>query len=67
MKFCYKLADFGDAKKDMELKDLKKEALIEVIDILDDPAATQCLLNEQVLKEAIKMIDANLFRTFTNK
>lgn len=24
-------------------------------------------MNEQILKEAIKMIDANLFRTFTNK
>lgn len=41
--------------------------MIEVIDILDDPAASQYLINEGVFKEALKVIDANLFRTFTNK
>lgn len=67
VKACHKLADFTDAKKDQDLKDQKKDTLIEVIDILDDSAAPQYLLNEQILKEAVKLMEANLFRTFTNK
>jgi hypothetical protein len=41
--------------------------MIEIIDILDEPASSQYLFNEQILKESIKMIEANIFRTFTNK
>jgi hypothetical protein len=41
--------------------------MIEIIDILDDPGAVMHLLNEQVLKEAVRMIEVNIFRTFTNK
>ena len=33
------MADFTDNKKDLEFKDQKKDTLIEVIDILEDPAA----------------------------
>ena len=40
LKGCYKMADFSDSKKDQEFKDQKKETLIEVIDILDDPTAS---------------------------
>lgn len=32
---CHKIADFSEADKDTELKDAKKECLIEIIDILD--------------------------------
>ena len=39
LKACYRMADFSDSKKDQEFKDQKKDALIEVIDILEDPAA----------------------------
>jgi hypothetical protein len=46
VKACYKLADFSDLKKDQEFKDQKKETLIEIIDILDDPVSPQTLLNE---------------------
>lgn len=67
LKACYQLADFSDSKKDQEFKEHKKETLIDVIDILDDPVATQFLFNEQILKETIKMIEVNIFRTFTNK
>lgn len=67
MKVCHKCADFSDNKKELEFKEQKKEILIELIDILDDPASIQYLLNEAVLKEAMKMIQANLFRTFANK
>mmetsp|Transcript_34875 Transcript_34875/g.26042 ORF Transcript_34875/g.26042 Transcript_34875/m.26042 type:complete len:188 (+) Transcript_34875:269-832(+) len=61
------MADFSEQKKDVEFKDVKKEILIELIDILDDPAALQFLLNETILSNSIKMISCNLFRTFTNK
>lgn len=67
LKACYKQADFSESKKDTEFKELKKDTLIEVIDILEDPAAFQVLMNESVLKEAIKLVEVNIFRTFTNK
>lgn len=67
LKACYKHADFSDAKKDVEFKDQKKETLIELIDILDDPGSIQFLYNEHVLQESLIMIEANIFRTFTNK
>lgn len=54
-------------KKESDFKEYKKETLIELIDILDDPTAIQYLLNEPILKESIKMIETNLFRTFANK
>ena len=46
LKACYKIADFSDSKKDVEWKEQKKEILIEIIDILDDNAAGQLLLND---------------------
>lgn len=60
-------ADFTDAKKDTEVKDEKKECLIELIDVLDENDAYDCLHTEQILKEAVVTIGANLFRTFANK
>lgn len=41
--------------------------MIELIDILEDPGAIQVLFNEQILKDTFLMIEANIFRTFTNK
>lgn len=62
------MADYSDSKKDLEFKDQKKETLIEIIDILDEQVSVPYLFNnEQILKEAIKMIENNIFRTFTNK
>ena len=51
----------------MELKENKKECLIEIIDVLDESEAVDTIINEKTLAEAIKMISANLFRTFSNK
>lgn len=68
LKACYKLADFSDAKKDLEFKEQKKEAMIDLIDALDDTGnAASYLFHEPILKEVIKMVEANIFRTFTNK
>lgn len=61
------IADFTEPKKDIELKENKKECLIELIDILDENDAPSTVINEKVLIEAFKMIQANLFRTFSNK
>ena len=36
LKACHTIADFTDSKKDLELKDNKKETLIEIIDLLDE-------------------------------
>ena len=42
--------------------------MIDLIDTLDDPnLAPQYLFNEQILKEAIKLVESNIFRTFSNK
>lgn len=54
-------------KKDIDLKDLKKECLIELIDQIDNYDAVDYILNETVLSESMKTIAANLFRTFANK
>ena len=50
------MADFSDAKKDMEFKDAKKECLIELIDVLEESDAPETVINEKVLTEAFKMI-----------
>lgn len=67
LKACHKIADFSDNKKDTELKDAKKECLIEIIDVLDEPEAADYVIKERVLEQAMQMISANLFRTFANK
>jgi len=67
LKACMDIADFTEAKKDVELKESKKECLIELIDVLEESEAPDTLINEKVLTEVFRMIQANLFRTFTNK
>lgn len=67
LRACMEIADFTEPKKDIELKENKKECLIELIDILDENDAPSTVINEKVLIEAFKMIQANLFRTFSNK
>ena len=67
MKACHQIANFSDSKKDTELKEQKRECLIELIDVLDEPEAVDTLFNDKILLQSVKMIEANLFRTFTNK
>jgi hypothetical protein len=61
------VADFIDPKKDVDLKEIKKDCLIELIDLLDTQEAPDYVMNEQILSESMKTIAANLFRTFANK
>jgi len=67
LRACMDMADFSDTKKDVDFKDAKKECLIELIDVLEENDAPDTLINEKVLTESFKMIQTNLFRTFTNK
>ena len=67
LKACHKIADFSDPKKEVELKDAKKECLIEIIDVLDEAEAAEYVIKERVLEAAMQMVSANLFRTFANK
>ena len=67
LRACMDMADFSDTKKDVDFKDAKKECLIELIDVLEENDAPDTLINEKVLTESFKMIQINLFRTFTNK
>lgn len=61
------MADFTDIKKDIDIKDEKKECLIELIDVLDENEATDLISNDKLIQEAFSTIGANLFRTFGNK
>ncbi len=68
LRACYRAADFSDSKKDLEFKEWKKETMIDLIDTLEDSVlAPQFLFNEHILKEVVKLVEANIFRTFTNK
>ena len=67
LKALYEIADFSDPKKDIDFKENKKECLIDVIGFIDDNEAVDTVINEKVLTKVIKMISANLFRTFLNK
>jgi hypothetical protein len=68
LRACYRSADFSDPKKDLEFKEQKKETMIDLIDTLEDSVhAPQYLFNEYIFKEVVKLVEANIFRTFTNK
>ena len=46
------MPDFTDAKKDTDMKDEKKECLIELIDVLDENEALDLISNEKLVQEA---------------
>ena len=56
LRACMEIADFTEAKKDTELKEAKKECLIELIDVLEENEAPDTVINEKVLIEAFRMI-----------
>jgi serine/threonine-protein phosphatase 2A regulatory subunit B' len=60
LKACHRIFSFKDAKVETELKDKKRETLLEIVDYLDvDPT----FFEKEILAEAFKMISVNLFRT----
>ena len=48
----------------MEFKELKREILIELIDVLDDNQAGEYLHTDDILKASIITVQKNIFRTF---
>lgn len=49
LKVCRsQMADFTDSKKHADLKDDKKECLIELIDVLDENDAADCLHTDKI-------------------
>ena len=71
LRFCWRIANFqADAKKNpemIEFKEEKRNILIELIDVLDDPEAVDTLLTQDILAESMIMISKNVYRTFSNK
>lgn len=72
LEFCHEAANFqADSKKNpeqFEFKEKKRETIIELIDILDEgETAEEFLHTEEILREAMIMIEKNIFRTFQNK
>ena len=53
LKACHKIADFSDPKKDVELKEAKKECLMEIIDVLDEADAAEYIIKERVMEAAM--------------
>jgi serine/threonine-protein phosphatase 2A regulatory subunit B' len=63
LRACHQIFSFKDAKVNTELKDKKRETLLEIVDYLDaDPS----FYEKEILSEAFKMINVNLFRTLGN-
>lgn len=69
--YCFRAANFqAETKKDpeeVEFRDSKRETLIELIDALDEQMAEDYLHTESILQSCMDMIEANIFRTFSNK
>jgi len=59
------ICDFQDFAKDKQLKEEKKQCLVEMIEGLE--GMTESSLTQLMLADCFKMISTNLFRTFANK
>lgn len=62
LNMCSVVFDFADATKDLKEKEIKRQTLLELVDYV---SSANGKFPEVVVKEAVKMVSANLFRTFT--
>mmetsp|Transcript_1213 Transcript_1213/g.1096 ORF Transcript_1213/g.1096 Transcript_1213/m.1096 type:complete len:143 (-) Transcript_1213:1031-1459(-) len=60
LKACCVICNFKDEKADVELKEKKKNTLLELVDYLNADNSVFCL---DVLKALMVTVNANLFRT----
>ena len=60
LKACHVIWNFKDEKADTELKEQKKNTLLELVDYLNADSDVYC---KDVLTALMKCVDANLFRT----
>ncbi|XP_042520499.1 serine/threonine protein phosphatase 2A 59 kDa regulatory subunit B' zeta isoform-like isoform X2 [Macadamia integrifolia] len=58
---CSVIFDFTDPSKNLKEKDIKRQTLLELVDYISSVSSK---FNEIVMQEIIKMVAANLFRTF---
>lgn len=61
LNMCSVLFDFGDATRDLKEKEIKRQTLLELVDYV---SSANGKFPEVVVKEAVKMVSVNLFRTF---
>lgn len=62
LKMCCVLFDFSDATKNLKEKEIKRQTLLEIVDYV---TSANGKFSETVMDEAIKMVSANIFRSFT--
>ena len=60
LRACWVICNFKDEKVDVELKDQKKNTLLELVDYLNADSSVFC---SEVLKVLMTTVNANLFRT----
>lgn len=62
LNLCCVVFDFTDPTKNLKEKEIKRQALVELVDYV---TSANWKFTETVLQEAIKMVSANLFRALT--
>ncbi|KAF7123190.1 hypothetical protein RHSIM_Rhsim12G0036100 [Rhododendron simsii] len=64
LKMCCVVFDFSDATKNLKEKEIKRQTLLELVDYI---TTVNGKFAETVMEEAIKMVSANIFRSFTTQ
>lgn len=60
---CCVIFDFSDPSKNVKEKEIKRQTLLELVDYI---SSVTTKFNEVTMQEIIKMVSANLFRTFSS-
>lgn len=63
LNMCCFVFDFTNPTKDLKVKDIKRQTLVELVDYV---ASANGKFPEPVMQEMIKMVSTNLFRTLTS-
>ncbi|KAL5552528.1 hypothetical protein UlMin_039929 [Ulmus minor] len=61
LNLCCVVFDFTDPTKHLKEKEIKRQTLLELVEYV---SSTNGKLSETVMQEAVKMVSANLFRSF---
>lgn len=64
LKMCCVVFDFSDSTKNLKEKEIKRQTLLELVDYI---TTVNGKFAETVMEEAIKMVSANIFRSFTTQ
>ncbi|KAJ6832303.1 serine/threonine protein phosphatase 2A 59 kDa regulatory subunit B' gamma isoform-like [Iris pallida] len=67
LSLCSVVLDFSDPAKSPFEKDLKRQSLLDLVDyVATSPSTSSSKFPETHIQESVKMVSANLFRTFPN-